>query len=209
MRRGVELVLVLAVAIGAYLAWKTGQERSRLERTFDRLVRTAGDLEVGDPSRVHIRAIPTGEPLHFAWRVYMPANYSCSVHTKCGNSTSHSGGWRSDSYEFIARVRFREDESGALHVYAKFANGSDRMGVGGPEFASLLRGQWSKVVIEQIGADERAAVKPDEHVTLLRLSLPEELQEKARSALSANDQKQFVPVFFTLELGDPATTSNP
>jgi hypothetical protein len=205
----VELLLIVAIAIGGYLAWQTGQERGRLQQTFDRLARKAGDLEIGDPAWVHIRAIPTGEPLHFAWRVYLPASYQTDVHVKTGHSTSRSYGSSSSSREFIARVRFREDENGVLNVYAKFASGSTRMGVGDPAFATLLRGRWNEVVAEQVGADELVAIEPDRPFTLLRLRLPEDLQEKAKTALSPDEHKQLVPIFFELEVGSPASKSNP
>jgi hypothetical protein len=130
MRRGVESVLIMAFAIGGYLAWQTGHERGRLQRTFDRMARKAGDLEIGDPTRVHLCAIPTGEPLHFAWRVYLPANCPARFHVKAGGFTGHSGASRGQPQEFIARVRFREDENGVLNVYSKFVGGSRRMGVG-------------------------------------------------------------------------------
>ena len=60
MRRGVELVLIMAFTIGGYLAWQTGQERGRLQRTFDRLAGKAGDLEIGDPAQVHL---PRSQPV--------------------------------------------------------------------------------------------------------------------------------------------------
>jgi hypothetical protein len=209
VRRVVELVLIVVIAIGGFLAWRTDQERGRLQRAYDRLSRKAGDLEIGDPTRVHVRAIPTGEPLHFAWRVYLPANYPARVHVSTGHSSAHGGGSRSQPQEFIARVRFREDENGVLHVYSKFANGSSRMGVGDRAFATLLRGRWNKVVPEQLGANGLVAIEPDRTMTLLRLRLPEDIQEGAKTALSPEQQNGLVPVFFELQLGSPTSESNP
>jgi hypothetical protein len=209
VRRGVELVLIVAIAIGGYLAWQTGQERGRLQRTFDRLARKAGDLEIGDPTQVHLRAIPTGEPLHFAWRVYLPANYPAPFHVKAGAAIGRSGASRSQPQELIARVRFREDENGVLNVYSKFAGGSRRMAVGEQAFATLLRGRWNEVVAEQFGADGVAAIDPDRPITLLRLRLPVNIQERAKTALSPDEQKELLPVFFELQLGTPASKTNP
>jgi hypothetical protein len=209
VRRVVELVLIAAIAIGGYLAWQTGQERGRLQRTFDRLARKAGDLEIGDPNQVHLRAFPTGEPLHFAWRVYLPASYPARVRVRTGQSSSDTSGSRSQSLEFIARVRFREDENGVLNVYWKFAGYGIRGAVGDRAFATLLRGRWNEVEVEQHGADGQVGLDPDRLITLLRLRLPADLQENAKTALSSDQQKELVPVFFEFQLGSPASKSGP
>ena len=209
MRRGVELVLIAAIAIGGYLAWQTGKERGRLQRTFDRLARKAGDIEIGDPNQVHLRAFPTGEPLHFAWRVYLPASYPARVRVRTGHSSSDTSGSRSQPLEFIARVRFREDENGVLNMYWKFAGYDRRESVGDRAFATLLRGRWNEVAVEQLGADGVVAIDPDRLITLLRLRLPASFQESAKTALSPDQQKELVPVFFELQLGSPASKTNP
>jgi len=209
LRRGVELVLIAAIAVGGYLAWRTGRERGRLQRTFDRLARKAGDLEVGDPNQVHLRAFPTGEPLHFAWRVYLPARYPARVRVRAGQSSSDTSGSRGQPMEFIARVRFREDENGVLNVYWKFAGYGIREAVGDRAFATLLRGRWDEVAVEQLGADGLVGLDADRSVTLLRLRLPADLQESARTARSPDLRKELVPVFFEFQLGPPASESDP
>jgi hypothetical protein len=209
VRQVVELVLIVAIAIGGYLAWQTGQERARLQRTFDRLARKAGDLEIGDPNQVHLRAFPTGEPLHFAWRVYLPASYPARVRVQTGRLFREASGSRSRPLEFIARVRFREDENGVLNVYWKFAGYDRRESVGDRAFATLLRGRWNELAAEQLGADGLVALDPDRMNTLLRLRLPADLQEYAKTALSPDQRKELVPVFFELQLGSPASQSDP
>jgi hypothetical protein len=209
LRRLVEVVLIVAIAIGGFLAWRTGHERDRLERSYDRLSRKAGELEIGDPTRVHFRAIQTGEPLHFAWRVYLPASYPARVHLRAGQSVGHDSVSRSQPQEFIARVRFREDENGILHVFSKFAGGSNRVGVGDQAFAKLLHGRWNEVLAEQLGADGMAAIDPDKLVTLLRLRLPPEIEGEAKTALAPEQQNGLVPVFLELQLGSPASKPNP
>ena len=116
---------------------------------------------------------------------------------------------RSQPHEFIARVRFREDENGVLNVYSKFAGGSRRMGVGDQAFATLLRGRWNEVVAEQLGAGGVVAIDPNRLITVLRLGLPEDIQERAKTALSPDQQKEFVPIFFELQLGTPPSKMNP
>jgi hypothetical protein len=94
-------------------------------------------------------------------------------------------------------------------VYAKFARGSNRSGLGDPAFATLLRGRWNEVVTEQMGADGLVAIKPDRPITLLKLGLPKDLQERARTALPPDQQEELVPVFYEVRLGPPQSESNP
>ncbi len=194
--RLLDLILLIAALIGGYFAWQTGQERSRLEGQYERLSRKTGDLRITDPLRVHVLALDTGDPLHFAWRVYLPANYQANLQRTGGSSSS----WSSDPQEFIARVRFLEDEQGVLNVYTSFKGGSSRASVGGPELAELLRGRWEEIQVEQLGAVEMAAIAPDQSARLLRLTLPETLEQEALEKLPARDLKRQVPVLFDWEL---------
>src|SRR4051794_9503403 len=116
------LVIILP---GCFLAWQTGRERTRLEARYARMVRIAGDLPVADPSKVYIRAVDTGEPLHYAWRIYLPPNYTLIVRNRTGyGSSGSSTSWSLNSVEFLARVRLRKDEQGLMHVYTHFDGGS-------------------------------------------------------------------------------------
>ena len=71
--------LIIVVLIGGVLTWQTGRERSRLTARHGRLAKLAGDLRIADPSKVYVLALDTGEPLHFAWRMYFPPNYKLSL----------------------------------------------------------------------------------------------------------------------------------
>jgi hypothetical protein len=70
--RVLDLYLLIAALIGGTLAWQTGRERSRLSEKYDEPARVTGDLPIADASKVHVRALDTGDPMHFAWRVYYP-----------------------------------------------------------------------------------------------------------------------------------------
>ncbi|HEV3121028.1 MAG TPA: hypothetical protein VGY53_03960, partial [Isosphaeraceae bacterium] len=180
-RSAVDLLLIIVIVIGGAVAWQTGQERSRLEREHDRLVQKTGALPIGDASQAHFQAIPTGEPLHFAWRVFYPPNYKQVLKQSTGGwGTSQS----SSSSEFIARVRIRENEQGALEVYTRISGHCSRSSLGDSKLAELLRGRWDKIRVEQFGAAGRGTVKPDQSAVLLRLTLPDDLQAEARTKLS-------------------------
>src|SRR5262245_57514257 len=162
MRRVIDAILLLVVLSGGFLAWQSGQERRRLTRRYDQLARVAGDLAISDPSKVYVKAIETGEPLHFAWRTYAPANYKLAISSGSGSSTS----WSSQQREFVGRVRLRENQ-GMLEVYAHFAGGSSSMTVGGPGMAKLLHGRWDKVRVEQLGSGGLAVLDPAKAAVLL------------------------------------------
>src|SRR5262249_53145162 len=123
--RVLDLLLLLTILPGGFLAWQTGRERGRLEDRYERMVKIAGDLPIADPTKVFIRAVDTGEPLHLAWRVYLPPNYTLIVRNRTGDGSSGSStSWSLNSAEFIARVRFRKDERGLMSVYTRFHGSS-------------------------------------------------------------------------------------
>ncbi|MDB5351857.1 MAG: hypothetical protein JWN86_3104 [Planctomycetota bacterium] len=191
-----DVLLLLVALVGGVLAWQTGRERGRLGDKYERMARKTGDLVVTDRSRIHVRALKTGDPMHFAWRVYLPANCTLKAKTNLGDSGSS---WSSEPQEFIARVRFLEDEHGVLNLYTRLSGGSSRMGLGDPKLAELVRGRWGKLLVEQMGATELFAVEPDQPAVLLKLTLPDDMQAEARKALYPNEQARFIPAVFRLE----------
>src|SRR5690349_2510660 len=106
MRNAVDLVLLAVVLVGGVLAWRAGHERARLAAHYGRLVDAAGELPADDPSLVYLKALDTGDPLHFAWRVHLPASTNLEVRCSTGNGWS-GGSWSGSApTDFIARVRF-------------------------------------------------------------------------------------------------------
>lgn len=192
--------LVLAIVSGGILAWQTGRERSRLQGDFDRLFRVTGELPVADPTQLYVLALGSRDPMDHVWRIYLPANYRENLHHSLMGMRGSSSGWSSSSHEFIARVRFREDENGVLGVFIKFAQGSFRSSVGDPRLLKLLRGRWDQLVVEQLGAPRLATASPDRRVVLLRMKLSDSMQKEAREIFSPAEQANFVPVLFELEL---------
>jgi hypothetical protein len=204
-RRAADLFLLLVFLIGGVWAWTSGRERGRLEADYRRLTRATGDLPIADPTKVHFRAIETGEPLHFAWRVYLPPNYQFFMRTRTGSMSSSTA---SDSREYIARVRFREDD-GILNVYEHFSGSSSRGSFGDRSLAGLLHGRWEKVLVEQLGAPNLATVEPDGSAVLLRLTLPEDMQAEARKTLDPYTLEKFIPVLFEMEIGPETPKPSP
>jgi hypothetical protein len=195
--RIIDLLLVAVAAAGGVLAWQSGRERGRLGAIYERLERKTGDLAVGDPSMVYFRALETGDPRHFAWRVYYPPNFRQVWRQSWGGESSSSN---TSAQEFIARVRFREGDSGNLELYTSYAGGSSRTGLGDPQMAAFLRERWGRLRVEQVGSSGLVALPPDRPATILRLTMPDDMAEEARRVLATHHLGRHVPEVFLLEL---------
>jgi hypothetical protein len=195
------LVLVV-VLIGVVLTWQSGRERSRLSERHARLVRETGELDISDVTKLYVKALETEAPLEFAWRVYVPKNYNFTLTQRPDSGASVV---TIDPSEYIARVRIRHDDSGMFRIYQHFGSGSQLVDGEDKPLAELLRGRWDELRVEQLGAHKVAVIGADEHAVLLRVTLPEELQRKAREKFSAEDLVRYVPVLFELDLGPTAS----
>src|SRR5688572_19972306 len=191
VQRVINVLLSAAALIGGLLAAQSGQQRSRLQAEYVRLAQITGDLPIEDPAKVYLKALPTTEPLHFAWRVYLPPNYRQTLWQKSEGSSSY---WSSNTSEFIARVHFRTNEGGSLQAYTRFMGGSSLMHIGDRRLADLLRDRWDEIQVEQLGAEDVVALAADESAVLLKLTLPENIQAEARQQLPSAIQKRYVPV---------------
>jgi hypothetical protein len=192
--RPIEWILLVIAVVGGGLAGQTGWERTRLTRDRDRLVQLTGDLTIADPTKLHIRAIETGSPKEFAWRIYVPPHYQqLDSRVSIGGSSSFSA---HSSRDFIAVVRFRTDESGCLEVFSRLPGGYHDGKIGDERLAKLLQERWGEIRVEQLGRTEPVQMKSGESAVVLRLSLPAEMQAEARQALAPVDQERFVPTLF-------------
>ena len=202
-RNVIDLVLLAIVLAGGALAWRAGRERARLAAHHDRLVAAAGELPADDPTLVYLKALDTGDPLHFAWRVHLPAKTHLEVRSTTGSGWS-GGSWSgSDPMDFIARVRLRADESGMVNVYTKSVHGSSRSGVGGPGLARLLRERARELKVDQVGKPGVATLDPKakKPTVLLRVALPESLRDRSPPDLPA----QVFPTLVELTVGPPGS----
>jgi hypothetical protein len=197
-----DVLLLIVIAVGGVYVWKTGQERSRLEARYHRLAAITGDLKITDPTRLYFQALETDDPMHFAWRGYLPPNYARTLSVDGFVSSSSP---RGPHDEFIGRVRFRANERGELEVYSHFAGHSSRGTIASGPFAKLLKDHWKELQVEQLGTNGLTVAAPDKTVTLLRIRLPDEFQAKAASSLPSPIPGRLVPVFYELKLGPDAS----
>lgn len=202
--RIVDTILLLLILSGGFMAWQSGRERNRLSAEYARLTRKTGELLVIDPSQVQLTVIPTGDPMSYAWRIYLPPKYQEIIRAGDGGYGLSSS---LESKEFIARVRFREDEKGNIHVYTKFSSGSSRSTFLTPPLAGFFKRHWGKLAVEQLGATGQVSLKPDQSAILLDLKIPPELQAEAGTTISPDRIKPFLPSLYHLELGP--RTSDP
>jgi hypothetical protein len=206
-----DAVLLLIALVGGVLVWQTGREQSRLQAKIDWLTRTTGDFSITDPSRIHVVALATGEPLHFAWRVYLPANYELVERGTSAGPVSASPTGPKPSRELILRVRFREDAKGRLNLYQTYEDERTRATFGGKSLSKVLHGRFDKVLVEQLGTHGIVSVGVDEPLDLLRLKLPPDMEAAIVKAMEMSPDKRadYHPEFFSLCFGPEAKKPPP
>lgn len=197
-----DLLLVGLLVVGGVLAWQSGRERRRLETELARLRNLVQELDLVDPTKVHIRAIETNEPLHFAWRVYLPAGISTTVKSRFTLSGGSSWGSSTSTNpsHFIARVRFRKNERGTWELYEKFHNGSSHSTISEPRISELFDKHAAELVAEPLGADQLEVFDSTESRDLLRILLPVKLRDPYRAIYPPNDQPRF-PEVMSISVG--------
>jgi hypothetical protein len=203
--RPIECILLLTAVVGGGLAGQAGWVRARLTRERDRLVQLTGDLTIADPTKLHVRAIETGSPKEFAWRIYVPPRYQLNSRVNIGGMSTflaHS------SRDFIAVVRFRIGESRCLEVFSRLPGGNHDGKIGDERLAKLVEERWGEIRVEQLGTTEPVEMATGESAVLLRLSLPAEMQAEARHKLAPDDRDRFVPTLFKLNLGPAQAPGN-
>src|SRR5688572_9201880 len=126
MLRFINALLLILALVGAWFAIRAGLEYQRLRVAHRLLMAEVGLLRVGDPDKVHFVAIETGEPLHFAWQMYVPAKFDQQwrVQLGSGGSSSHVSSSRPEPQFDIVRVRIREQPNGQTAVWVKHRSGS-------------------------------------------------------------------------------------
>lgn len=191
-----KLCLFATTLIGLFFVWQTGQKRQAARLEYDRLVRLTGDLSLTDPDKVHILALETQEPLHFAWRIYLPPRTRLKFRHPGGSGSSTAF----DAEHLIARVRFREHPPGRLLMYTRFSGVSGQSGFGDDSLARFLQGRWDQVEVEQLGTGQPAVLKTGEELQLLRLTLPEPLHAEATEKVDSRSLQTKLPLLFEVHM---------
>jgi hypothetical protein len=202
MQRVIEIVLILIIAIGGAFLLPILMKLYGLQRELDHLTQKTGCLTITDPTKVHIRAIDTGEPLHFAWQAYFPANYSFSYTTNSGSGSNSHGLPR----ETILRVRIREVD-GRLMIYQRLGGGGGGAIGGSAKLIELLKEHpdaLQKLRVERLAADGLMVFDVGESHTLLKISLPPDLQAEAKEKFEKREYNRIVPTVEWIRFGPAA-----
>ena len=204
-----DAILLLIALAGGVFVWRTAQEQARIRAKIERMTRTAGDLVVTDPSRIHVLALDTGEPLHYAWRVYLPADYHLVERGTPAGPASVSPVGSDPARELILRVRFRESAEGELTLYETFEDSNERKAFGDGALAKVLHGRFDKVLVEQLGTHGPVSVGVDEPLDLLSLRLPADMEAEYLKEMSPAGRASHDPQFFRFAFGPEAKKPSP
>ena len=199
MIRWMNIALFLAALYGAYVAVREEQLNRKLSVQHRTLAAETGFLDVTDPNKVHVVALPSEDPLHFRWRFYLPDNYTVIWRTnQWGEGKDSSSGPRN----FIAQVRFRKSEYGFVRVFKDIEPHASVGSLGGRELQTFLLDRWDQIELVQLGADDPAIVEPQEVATLLRLRMPEAMAKEAQAVLPAAWVNGVAPVLYEVQVGN-------
>jgi hypothetical protein len=199
MRRVINGLLLLGIAAGGTMAWRTDRQRARLQTEFQRLARIIVGLTVDDKSKIYIQALETGDPRHFAWKVYLPPVPGLELRTSgmiagFGSDTNPSG-------EFLVRVGFHKYKQGRWGVYTQYGSSTDWRTFGDKELADLLHNHWDEIHIEQAGAPVPLMVDPKAPTVLLRLMLPDDLRAAVRARVRPDSKDEPGQPLLELQFG--------
>lgn len=197
----INTVLVIVIVIGALFTYQASVWRRWLLAEQTRLEAKVGSLLISDPTKPHVRAVPTGDEMHFEWRVYVPPGMAFKWGQSVGGDSGES--WHSSAVEFTARVRLRENEQGELGVFSFSKQQDDNCWVklGDRELAELLRGREGQIQVEQLGLERDAVIEPDEVVTVLRLTLSDDMKQEAEKKLDSHVFSGGQRSLYTLQFG--------
>lgn len=177
----IDLSLIVLTLIGGYLAVQSGRQRASLSSQVTRIEKRIGSFPISDPRLVHIQALETENPLEFKWRVYLPANFKMTRVVHSDSSASTRGRMHiSNPKELIAKVQFREN-NGRIECYSDFGPASSVMEFPQSLHAAVLSEKVDQLQIEQLGKNGLVTFAPNEEFTVLRITVPNELQESMKS----------------------------
>lgn len=198
MIRWINIVLALVALYGAFIALREARVNEGLSDQHRVLAAETGFLDVSDPSKVHVVALASEDPLHFRWRIYLPEKQSVSWRTSEVGAGSHTS---TGPENFIAQVRFRKSEYGFVRIFTDLESRGGVGSLGGRELERFLLDRWDEIETVQLGADGPAVIEPQEVATLLQLRMPAAMEKEAEALLPASWAKQVVPVLYEVRIG--------
>jgi hypothetical protein len=194
----VSLLLLSLIGSNLYVSWRWNEARHEIERLREEL----GYLIVDDPTKFHVRAVPTHDPLSWRWRIYVPPGQhwfhmgigriaKTGLEAGSGSATGPSRPTNSLAGEFTMTARIERDTFGNWQLIVSWPGGSSMMSINERDAGWLPkenRGPHTQVR-RKFHADvaggrpmagsarrrEMESFPPDEPVVLLRLRAPADL----------------------------------
>lgn len=198
MIRLINITLALLAICGVSIAFYESSLKRDLLEEHRVLAAETGYLDVSDSNKVHIVALPSENPLHFCWRIYLPDK--CTLIWKTGQLVN--GDFSSKGPQnFIAHVHLRKDEDGFVRIFEDFTTVSSFGRLGGRELQNFMRDRWADVEISQLGKGGPVVVEPGNVETLLKLQLPDNIADEAESVLPASQGRRVAPVLYQIRFG--------
>ncbi|MFO0821143.1 MAG: hypothetical protein U1A77_24575 [Pirellulales bacterium] len=198
----IDVALVCLLIVGAFMAWRSGVERRQLEAHLAHLQTCVEEIDLVDPTKVHIRAIDTKQPFHFAWRVYLPPAFDAKIRSRftLSGGSSWSSSTSTNAAHFIARVRIRKNDFGEWEIYEAFHQGSSRSSLGSPKIQELFDKYGEAIPFEQLGANQTEVFAPHESRELLKILLPMAVREELKPTYPKHQEARF-PEIMSISVG--------
>lgn len=197
MNRWINITFVLTACVGAVFSIGEIFHYQKLSKQHRMLAAETGFLEIRDPTKTHVVALPPEDSLHFRWRIYLPQHQTNRWKTSSKESNRTSTG----PQDFIAQVRFRKSESGYVYLFEDMGSFENLLPLGGKSLAAFMLDRWDELETLQLGADGPTAIDPGDVVTLLELRMPPEMADEATSIISGSHNKRCIPVLYKMEVG--------
>lgn len=191
-RRLFDFILLLIAIAGVVPAWLTGIEVRRLTREHERFARMSQSLIVTDPAKIHLIAIDTGDPYHFAWRIYTPANFQISL-------SSFGSFIQTKQGENLIQVRFIRNHYGQMCIFTNLLGNTYYMYNFERETAEMLRDHWNDVTVYRAGSTGSVVAGENGRLVLLRLTLSEDALREIGPKLDPTSRGR-LPLIYETEL---------
>ena len=178
---GIDLGLIALAGVGCYFAIQSTLRKSEhefhLNQLADRLQsNTSGAFEIVDPDRIYVKAIETGKPLEFAWRVYLPTGFKKIAVMEMINGKSGKSVITTLTQPFETIARFKIKLVGEYAVCEQ--HWLDEVSVFASELSDsketqdFLEASDFNAAITQAGKVEVESFSKDDDLELLRLVVP-------------------------------------
>ena len=204
--RWVNLLLIGLTLVGCVAFVNIQRELALLSQEHSRIVSAVGEMEIVDPQLVHIKALKTDDPLLWQWRVYLPEAAKCNFYYSVGTRGSSNGSdMVSSRSEFIARIGLSKPRrGGAMQMFTRCVGHTGVSTFGNDEFADFLIEHRDQLKVEQLGSEGVRTIKAGEPaVSLLRVSLPDDLAREAQQRFTEANLAKLIPIVVEARLEYP------